>query len=258
MENPIYDIEDHLTKNTEGCKYFFTNPWVVWKQYTSSNNSEEYVYTPKYRYSTIAGFWTLMNCINMENRTFFMRDGISPQWEDPKHENGAHLIITLDKKCNYYNIFLNCLLCIIGETFCNGTYESLKITGITYVNEPFLKQIRIWTSDENTPIYASMISDSFIEILKKSGITDISKRLKFVSFKSLKDKTKKTDRRREYLPCDKEYPNENKSPNSSLISSPIIGILKKSRISSTEYDKSKSVNTKIFSISLTEDEEINL
>jgi hypothetical protein len=189
MEKIICHIDELIPKDSPGLEYSFTNPWIFWNQRLKEKTALKYSFFPVCKYSTIAGFWTLMNNLNIKegDRIFFMREGIRPLWEDPVHKNGAHLIITLNKDQDCRNIFLNCLLGLVGETFCNDEYESLKITGLTYINEPTLKQLRIWTTDENIPIVASMISDTYLKFFENAKV-DLSKQLLFLSFKFFKDK----------------------------------------------------------------------
>lgn len=194
MDERIYHIEKHIKSDTSGIEYPFTNPWICWKQHPKEVTGK-YSYEPICKYSTIAGFWTFINNLEIQNmqRIIFMREGICPEWEDKKHINGAHFIITLNNKQNSYNILLDCLLGLMGESFCNDKYENLNITGLTYINEPFLKQIRIWTSEKDNILDVSKISDEYKKCFENANI-DFSKQFLFVTFKKLMKKAQQKDK----------------------------------------------------------------
>jgi hypothetical protein len=93
-----------------------------------------------------------------------MRDDIIPKWEDYHHLNGCYSIIDL-KQHNYHEIFINCLLGIIGESFTEKYYPSHHITGVTYINDDNYKQIRIWVSDINMKLYIKNIEQEYLPLL---------------------------------------------------------------------------------------------
>lgn len=183
----IYEIEKYISEDTPGIKYPFTCPWILWIQ-GKYCNKKDYDLRPVYKFSTIAGFWILMNNIKFRSnhRYIFMREGIMPKWEDPNHTSGGQLYFTTNSKNKIHNIFLECILYIIGETFTNENCDSTEITGLTYINEPNLKQIRIWTKTESLDI--SKISSGFLNLLEDLD-TNFSKHIKFITYKKLRSKT---------------------------------------------------------------------
>ncbi|XWV26001.1 hypothetical protein QJ857_gp1079 [Tupanvirus soda lake] len=203
MSKPIYNVDSNIHPDTPGLEYPLTNPWVLWKQ---ENKKEKYKYdlTPCCRFSTIAGFWSLLNNIHISEgqRIIFMRNGIVPRWEDVNNKYGAHYIITIDStKQNSHEIFQECLLALIGENICNETYNSLKISGLTYIYEEKLKQIRFWLTDASTNFSLSNISDNLYEFLQNQKL-ELGQFL-FVTFEKLKEKNKQNRLSHSRKPIDK-------------------------------------------------------
>ncbi|XWV24760.1 mimivirus translation initiation factor 4e, 1 [Tupanvirus deep ocean] len=190
MLKPIYDIDSNVHPNTPGLEYPLTNAWTLWKQH-ETKEKYKYNFMPCCRFNTIAGYWSLLNniSINKGQRIIFMREGIAPKWEDVHNISGAHFIITIDStKQNSDEIFRECLLALIGESICNETYDSLKISGLTYIYEDKLKQIRFWLTDSIPKFSLSNISDDFYEILQNKKL-ELNQFL-FITFEKLKEKHK--------------------------------------------------------------------
>lgn len=170
----IYHIDKHIKYNS-GHEVILNTPWILWKQNSYSRTKQEII--PLCKFHTIAGFWTLINNLKKPRnvRIIYMREHIIPQWEDPNHINGGYFIIDFTKLCNLiepgqscddvYQIFINFLVATIGESFTKNFYNSDNITGIMYINEPIIKQIRFWLSDYNIPLDKRNISTEYVMML---------------------------------------------------------------------------------------------
>ncbi|KAF0986507.1 hypothetical protein HZS_7324, partial [Henneguya salminicola] len=103
---------------------------------------------------TVEEFWSLYNNIHhpselqhCEDYSFF-KHNVSPQWEDPKNENGGRWIFSIpikvvEKDKLEKDIYLHLLLILIGDTFGQDTEI---INGITCgVRKDELK-FNIWTN----------------------------------------------------------------------------------------------------------------
>jgi len=138
-------------------------PWVLWRHVASSKNKSIIVE----RVTTVNEFWHLFDQTPFEVgvKYTFMRDGIEPRWEDSRHFNGAHVKINLRNYDNHHEIFLYFLLGIIGESLTVDTYDSLNITGLTYINEKNATQIRIWLSDKSRELNKSTVTSEFNKMI---------------------------------------------------------------------------------------------
>lgn len=206
----VYHIEEFMDPICQGMDVILETPWTIWMQRnkTIANNSQPVI--PIYKFHTIAGFWTIMNNIKIPNdmRLIFMRDGISPKWEDPKYINGGYCMITyphtqslcpkispnIKEDNNAYPLFMTCLLGVIGESFTNPTYDSSNITGIMYIDEPNFKQIRFWLSDINENLNDKNITDEYLQMFKNldDNLTNI---ISTTSFDKLKNSDKYISKR---------------------------------------------------------------
>lgn len=180
----FYDVEDDIPMDSPGMEHPFSNPWIFWSQNTPYNEHDKtnYELVPICRFTTIAGLWTFVCDFDLANksRVTIMREGITPKWEDPAHNGGGNLFIYIDCiNTDSYDLFINCFLGIIGETFTKKSFDSLDITGITFVNELKFKQLRIWSSDSTLEI--GKVRKEFTEILMSHKI-NLVRQIRFTSF----------------------------------------------------------------------------
>lgn len=147
----LHDFDANI-ENISGSEYPLTSQWIFWEH--SKNEIDGYCkkFIPISKFHTIAGFWNFIhNSSFLEKERFvLMRDGITPRWEDVHHLFGSHLTITLDS--TKHNAIIELLIGLVGECMFNESYESLDITGITYVNCPKSKQIRLWSRNDKIQI----------------------------------------------------------------------------------------------------------
>lgn len=230
ITNIVYNVEEKLHLGIPGSQYHFYNSWIIWR---NDNNN----FIPTYRFSSIAGFWSLVNNIDLNKITslVFMKEGISPNWEDKAHVNGGYCAVTINTyNPNFNDIFMTFLLALIGESLFDNDYDSSNITGITYINKPELKQFRFWLSNISKRFKIDDISSSIMMELKEYGeeiviIYGIFDRIKKKHLTNTNGKNKefkafkKHHRHNKYHSCNKskEYivtnniPGETDVPNTS-------------------------------------------
>lgn len=127
------------------------NPWVMWVQNSGSFQEWEKHIVCCDEFYTIEEFIDKTKNLVFDGRKkfIFMRKGIKPCWEDPKHKTGAYCTAKIKLEMNK-NSYLNCVSNIIADRFLET--GSLNITGVTCIFGPRSKQIRIWISDKNNAV----------------------------------------------------------------------------------------------------------
>ena len=209
----VYHVEKFLDPTCPGLDVVLETPWTIWVQSNKTINGKKQSPVPMCKFNTIAGFWTVINNIKTipnHTRLIFMREGICPVWEDPKHLNGGYFIVThppktianlkpliSNKNDNFYDLFIRCLLGVLGETFTNINYNSANITGITCINEPNLKQIRFWLSDCHSPPDERTIADEYLRLFRniEPNLSKIINTIRFDKLQNKKENVKSTERR---------------------------------------------------------------
>lgn len=179
---------DVKVENMPGSEYSLTSQWVFWKHNATDLTEHcQKKFIPNSQFHTIAGFWNFIHhsLFLKEERFVLMRKGISPQWEDPHHSSGSHIIITIDHTKYANNIIIEMIIGLVGECLFNESYDSLDITGITYINSPKLKQIRFWSKNDKIPVDLIHLTGEYKSIFYKYRI----KHLVFKTFAELKEKS---------------------------------------------------------------------
>ena len=133
-------------------------PWTLWYHSPRSKiNEQNYkaFFTKVKSFSTIEDFWRLFNNVRSPSALpigttyYLMKDGIRPEWEDPKCVNGGEMVFSFAKKArqeaDQWWIF-SCMMCI-GESFI-GLDDN--ICGCTVANRKNMIRISFWlASDED-------------------------------------------------------------------------------------------------------------
>lgn len=176
--NSVLEIENIITPDTPGINHQLNNGWVLWLQINKGNQA-------CCKFYTIAGFWALCDVLKYKTSRFIiMREFVVPSWESQIHIDGCYYVITLKYPFqDVYKIFLNCVMGLVGENLFDK-YDTCQITGITYINDPQLKQIRFWCKSEY-PDFDDLSTD-YKKIFNKYRIT--SDDACIVSFQNLKKK----------------------------------------------------------------------
>lgn len=166
----MFDFEENISllpqKVDLGVE--FTTKWVVWMQVSKMK------YKPIYRFHTIMGFWFIVNKLTFVRtiKMIFMRDGLTPNWDDdPHHQNGGYTIITIPESFIRTHVLCsNFLLGVVGESLVSSDYNSLNITGITICLTNNIREIRFWLSNYAEPLFIKYINPKFLTTLDNKRI----------------------------------------------------------------------------------------
>lgn len=198
-KNDIIDIESRISPTTQGLDKLLETPWVIWLQRKTD-------IIPLYRFSTVAGCWSIINNMQFNEivRYYFMREGITPIWENKSHIGGGYCTINLIRQ-RYWKMFRYCLMSLIGETFLKPPNDTIHLTGLTFIHETNYMQLRIWITGIG---YSSLglkqctvISDDVVKRFEKFYIQKPPKNIfYFESFKNIiiKNKQNKHNKHNKY------------------------------------------------------------
>ena len=96
-----------LTENLDPekiIKHPLQNAWTLWFFKNDKTRSWEENQRPIITVNTVEDFWSLYNHIEVASRLppgsdySLFKEGIFPDWEDPKNQDGGRWIINLDKR----------------------------------------------------------------------------------------------------------------------------------------------------------------
>lgn len=139
--------------------------WIIWKHETTNTNWKLESFINIWEVNTIEDFWKFfsnLNSVNFKTNTiYFMRNGITPLWEDVKNRNGGTCSIRIEN---------------------NVAIKYITDIGVYVVNELFLE------NDNNKEINGFSIVSygnwAYIKILNKNKEINPSEHLN----KDIKDK----------------------------------------------------------------------
>lgn len=187
----IFPIES-LSTYKERNLYPLDTGWVFWIQNSIEQN--DYKFNPIISFNSVYGFSLVYNSYKNNivrlDRYVFMREGINPYYEDKSHINGGQLIITfLSKKKNniidnntqisQIHKLYNIILCgLVGESLTTKLFNSRNLTGITFVNNVYLKEVRIWFVG-GVDMKLTYLDPEILDLLVKNGM-DIGKSVKII------------------------------------------------------------------------------
>lgn len=125
----------------------FKNIWNIWYHHTL-NDWTLTGYNKIYSISTIREYWDFYNNINLIDELqnlhlYFMRDNITPIWEDPNNKNGGvwSILVSSDKAFELWEkLSVDLVSNIIFDESINGISINQK-------NNVFI--IKIWNNNKN-------------------------------------------------------------------------------------------------------------
>jgi hypothetical protein len=123
------------------------NSWCIWYHHTLNDWSIN-GYNKIYTINTIRDFWDFYNNINNINELYnlhlyFMRENITPIWEDHNNKNGGawSILTTID---NAFDIWEKLSVELISDNFFDNSINGISIN---QKNNIFI--IKIWNNDKN-------------------------------------------------------------------------------------------------------------
>jgi len=136
---------------TKAIKHPLHSKWQLWYFRPDKNRSWEDNLLKVTQYDTVEDFWALYNHIELASNLSVGSDynifkiGIKPMWEDDRNKKGGRWLFVLKKQSrNVDQLWLDVLLCLIGEAFGE---DSDQICGAVINVRQKMDKISVWTSD---------------------------------------------------------------------------------------------------------------
>ena len=135
---------------------------------------KEYKLNNVYTFGTIQEFWSLFNNVVdikdlIPNTDYLLfKEGIKPEWEDPKNNDGGKWVTTLLKDKNMLEegeyAWNHMVYMIIGADLDKELYDI--INGIVFSVRDKHQRISLWLSDNSEPSLLKRIGDRMREVSK--------------------------------------------------------------------------------------------
>ncbi|XP_071455670.1 eukaryotic translation initiation factor 4E-like [Hetaerina americana] len=132
-------------------KHPLQNIWTLWFYENDRSKSWEDNQREITSFDTVEDFWGLYNNIKAASDLrvgcdySLFKKGIRPMWEDDANKRGGRWLVNLEKKRNELtNIWLEVLLCMIGEAFDECSDE---VCGAVLNVRSKLDKIGLWTAN---------------------------------------------------------------------------------------------------------------
>ncbi|XP_046392345.1 eukaryotic translation initiation factor 4E-like isoform X2 [Ischnura elegans] len=132
-------------------KHPLQNTWTLWFYENDRSKSWEENQREITSFDTVEDFWGLYNNIKAASDLrvgcdySLFKKGIRPMWEDDANKRGGRWLVNLEKKRNELtNIWLEVLLCMIGEAFDECSDE---VCGAVLNVRSKMDKIGLWTAD---------------------------------------------------------------------------------------------------------------
>ncbi|XP_022208275.2 eukaryotic translation initiation factor 4E1 isoform X4 [Drosophila obscura] len=151
-------------------KHPLQNTWTLWYLENDRTKSWEDMQNEITSFDAVEDFWSLYNHIKPPSEIKLGSDyslfkkGIRPMWEDAANKQGGRWVITLNKssKSDLDNLWLDVLLCLIGEAFDHSD----QICGAVVNIRGKSNKISIWTADGNNEEAALEIGHKLRDALR--------------------------------------------------------------------------------------------
>ena len=151
-------------------KHPLQNTWTLWYLENDRSKTWEDMQNEITSFDTVEDFWSLYNHIKPPSEIkvgsdySMFKKGIRPMWEDAANKQGGRWVITLNKssKTDLDNLWLDVLLCLIGETFDH----SEEICGAVVNIRSKANKISIWTANGNNEEAALEIGNKLRDALR--------------------------------------------------------------------------------------------
>lgn len=134
-------------------KHPLQNKWTLWFYRNAKSKIWEDNLCEITSFDTVEDFWALYNHIETPSKLSqgcdycLFKSGVKPMWEDARNKNGGRWLLTLAKNqsgADLDNIWLETLLCLIGEAFDE---QGDEICGAVVNVRNRGHKIALWTGD---------------------------------------------------------------------------------------------------------------
>jgi translation initiation factor 4E len=162
-----------------------TDKWTFWYVYDMSHEErkrkkgkarwqKEYKLNEVFTFGNLEDFWRLFNNVYnisdlVANTDFLLfKEGIRPEWEDPKNNDGGKWVVTLpiqnkmEKECEY--AWMHIIYMMIGANIDKELYEI--INGVIFSIRDKHLRLSVWLSDNSEPSLLKRVGDKVREVSK--------------------------------------------------------------------------------------------
>jgi translation initiation factor 4E len=162
MENLVDRIEEiklnhaadvGLGEPEKYIKHPLQNAWTLWFFKNDKSRTWEENQRPIITVTTVEDFWSLYNHIEVASRLppgadySLFKEGIFPDWEDPRNQEGGRWIITLDKRQQEKHLdsyWLEIIFFLIGE---HGDHDAFQVNGAVVNIRGRTDKLAVWLAD---------------------------------------------------------------------------------------------------------------
>lgn len=162
-----------------------TDKWTFWYVYDMSHQErkrkkgkarwqKEYKLNEVFTFGTIEEFWRLFNQVTsvkhlVANTDYLLfKDGVKPEWEDPKNNDGGKWVVTLPVEDameeQWEFAWMHIIYMIVGASIEKELYEI--INGIVFSIRDKHLRISLWLSDNSEPSLLKKIGDKVRDVSK--------------------------------------------------------------------------------------------
>jgi len=150
------------SETSEGCnsvaapgrhiKHPLQNAWTLWFFKNDKSRSWEENQRPIITVTTVEDFWALYNHIEVASKLpigsdySLFKEGIFPDWEDPRNQDGGRWIISLDKRNKQIldTHWLETIFFLIGE---HADQHAYQVNGAVINIRMKADKLAVWLAD---------------------------------------------------------------------------------------------------------------
>eukprot|EP00088_Acartia_fossae_P058710 TRINITY_DN6911_c0_g1_i1.p1 TRINITY_DN6911_c0_g1~~TRINITY_DN6911_c0_g1_i1.p1 ORF type:complete len:239 (-),score=63.48 TRINITY_DN6911_c0_g1_i1:129-845(-) len=149
------DVEEENSSTGPGryIKHPLQNAWTLWFFKNDKSRTWEENQRPIITVTTVEDFWSLYNHVEVASRLpvgadySLFKEGIFPDWEDPRNQEGGRWIISLDKKTKQHLLdtyWLEILFYLIGE---HADQHAYQVNGAVVNIRARTDKLAVWLAD---------------------------------------------------------------------------------------------------------------
>jgi len=186
----LYDLVNkfdkvHIEKRGEPrdpvqvIKHPLQNSWTLWFFKNDKGRNWEENQKPIITVSTVEDFWSLYNNVVVASRLppgsdySLFKEGISPDWEDPRNKAGGRWIINMGKgrRAEYLDTsWLEIMLYLVGEQADKHAYQ---VNGAVVNVRAKGDKLGVWVADASKPDSVVMIGKMIKKMLGSDPLQTI-------------------------------------------------------------------------------------
>ena len=138
-------------------KHPLQNAWTLWFFKNDKTRTWEENQRPIITVTTVEDFWSLYNHIEVASRLppgtdySLFKEGIFPDWEDPRNQEGGRWIVTLDKAQKEKlldSYWLEIIFFLIGAHGDEDAFQVWEHTGCLLMLNILLRSMAPWSTSE--------------------------------------------------------------------------------------------------------------